>query len=323
MNLPSPVKLSDLKQSYLGGLMSKADFIATACEIHQCLWNYVDYIDSCEVHSIAITATGVTFELGNEHVVLTVPANESRVAPLEVLNFGAYEPVESQVINLLAADASVILDVGANVGYHAIRIALREPSARVYAFEPVPLFNTFLQRNVSLNNAGSRIQCLNYGLSNENGSFDFFIAPKNGTNVSLRNVAERDDAVRIIGLTMKMDDWISNNSVVPDFIKIDVEGAEFLVLQGAVNTIKSFKPKILAELLRKWSIPFGYHPSKVLEFMRSLGYGCWAVSSSRVMPISTITDDTEETNFVFLHYECHRDIIKRLELTDFAGCGKS
>jgi FkbM family methyltransferase len=316
MSHSSFANLSDLRQTFLDGLMSKASFIATACEIHQCLWDYVEYIKACDIHRIAITPSGVEFELGEEHVVLTIPANESRVAPLEVLNFGAYEPVESRVMNLLAASSSVILDVGANIGYHSIRLALRESSATVYAFEPVPLFNRFLQYNVSLNSVGGRVQCLNCGLSNENGSFDFFITPRNGTNVSLKNVAERDDATRIIGLTMKMDDWTSNNSVAPGFIKIDVEGAEFLVLQGASNTIKIHKPKILAELLRKWSAPFGYHPNKVLEFMRTLGYGCWALGSNGVTPIAIINDDTEETNFAFLNYESHGDVIEKLENLD-------
>lgn len=305
--------LSGLKEEYLSGKIAKSTFIANACEIHQSLWDYMDYIQESDIHRIAITARGVEFEVGEEKLKLTVPANEARVAPVEVLNFGSYEPFESRVMDLLAAKSSVVLDVGANIGYHAIRIALRETSAKVYAFEPVPLFNKFLQENVFLNEIGRRVECLNYGLSNKNGAFDFFITPRNGTNGSLRNVAERDDFQRMTVLTMKLDDWVTNNTVAPEFIKIDVEGAELLVLQGAVNTIEEHKPKILTELLRKWSAAFGYHPNEVLEFMHCRGYGCWALGLNGLRFTNDITELTEETSFAFLHYDCHNNTIKELE----------
>ena len=306
-------QLTDLQDAFASGEITKQVFIQQACTLHQNLWHYSSLLKNCDVHQVLISETGVEFLLGDERVSICAPPHEARVAPLETLNFGSYEPVESFAMNILASNASVILDIGANIGYHSVRLAKRESQAQVFAFEPMPCFYEFLQRNIYMNSLGKRVVCHNYGLSSDNGSFDFFISPENGTNASLKNVANRTDAQKVVGLTMKLDDWISNHNIKPDFIKIDVEGAELLVLQGALNCLKSDKPKILAELLRKWSAPFGYHPNQVLQLMSSMGYGCWSLGDKQINPIKNITDDTLETNFVFLHLNDHIDTIKSLE----------
>lgn len=64
----------------------------------------------------------------------------------------------------------------------------------------------------------------------------------------------------------KMDDWNKENNIYPDFIKCDVEGAELLVLKGGEETLKSKKPVIFIELIRKWAQKFNYHPNEVIKF---------------------------------------------------------
>ena len=180
---------SSLQQSYKQGSISKADFIEQALNCHQVLWHYSDYLKSCDIHSIYIDSENVYFVVGPERVKLSFPFGESRVVPLEVLNFKSYEPIESKAMNILADSVTSILDIGANIGYHSIRLALRNPLLKIYSFEPLPIFAQSLHRNIFLNGVGDRVCYFNYGFSNENGCFDFFHAPGNGTNVSLRNVA--------------------------------------------------------------------------------------------------------------------------------------
>ena len=116
-------------------------------------------------------------------------------------------------MNILADSVTSILDIGANIGYHSIRLALRNPLLKIYSFEPLPIFAQSLHRNIFLNGVGDRVCYFNYGFSNENGCFDFFHAPGNGTNVSLRNVASKQDAA--FGLTMTLDDWAHNFFLIP------------------------------------------------------------------------------------------------------------
>lgn len=304
--------LAELQKCYREGTISKAEFISEANLLHQLLWQYLPHLCQSEVTQICLTRDDVQFVMGEDNVRLWAPKAESRVAPLEALNFLAYEPVETRVMDVLAEGASCIVDVGANIGYHALRLAMREPQATVHAFEPLPQTMEYLQRNVALNSLGSRVRTYNHGLSNTNAICDFFIAPDHGVNASLMNVASRDNARRVTCSTLTMDQWASHANAIPDFIKIDVEGAELLVLQGAQDTISKSSPKIFAEMLRKWAAPFGYHPNDVISFMATLGYACWGVGMDGVHQIALVTDQTVETNYVFLHPEHHAVTISRL-----------
>jgi FkbM family methyltransferase len=305
--------LSALQNAHFSGTLSKADFISQAQQLHQGLWSYLPHLVSGDVHEIRITQAGVEFLMNSEGLRLLIPPDEARVAPIEALNFGAYEPYESMVLNELASGAKCILDVGANIGYHALRLARREPHAIVHAFEPLPISLDYLQRNVALNQLGHQVRVYSHGLANESGSFPYYIAPKNGVNASLRNVANRSDARRVTGLALTLDDWAESHKAIPDAIKIDVEGAELLVLHGAQKALAAYRPRIFAELLRKWSAPFGYHPNDVLAFMDRLGYQCWAVGNNRLSLIAEVTDNTVETNYVFLHHEAHKDLIMSMK----------
>lgn len=297
-----------LKDQFQAGMLSKPDFIHKALQIHKTLFEYVGITRNTDVKEIMIAADGVSFVLGEERIRLYCPENEARVAPIEVMNFNHYEPAETLVMDLLAADARTILDVGANIGLYAIRFAKRFAQARVFAFEPMPTTHAFLQRNVAANAVGDRVSCFNFGLSDTSGTVDFFISPAAGTNASLLNVASAQDAQRVVGLTLTMDQWTVNQNVAPDFIKCDVEGAELLVFRGGYATLAQHQPIVFAELLRKWSKPFGYHPNDMLAYFADLGYQCFAVGEAGVRFIDEVTDDTQETNYVFLHRQKHADI---------------
>jgi len=305
--------ISRLKTRFHAGEIGKPDFIREALSLHRALFDYVDIVASTDVNDIRIDADGVSFSIGEDNIRLHCPPDEARVAPLEVMNFDRYEPEETAVMDLLAGDARVILDIGANIGWYTVRFAKRLPAARVHAFEPLPTSYAYLQRNVAANGVGARVSTYNHGLSSSTGVVEFFISPAGGTNASLKNVAGAGDAVPVTCFTMTLDQWATNHRVAPDFIKCDVEGAEFLVFQGGAATLRAHGPVVFTELLRKWSKPFGYQPNDMIRWFAELGYRCWAVGGSGVRPIADVTDETPETNYAFLHGAKHADLIARLE----------
>lgn len=306
--------LIELKNSFKNGALSKPDFIRNALELHSTLFEYVEVTRSTDVKEILIAEDGVSFVLGDERIRLYCPANEARVAPIEVMNFAHYEPEETRVMDILVEHSRNILDIGANIGLYSIRFAKRFPNARVFAFEPMPISHAFLQRNVAANSVGARVTTFNYGLSETGGVVELFISPAAGTNASLKNVAGAQDATSVIGLTLTLDQWVNNQKIVPDFIKCDVEGAELLVFRGGRVTLVKHKPIVFAELLRKWSKPFGYHPNEMITFFAELGYICFAVGHNGVRIITEVTDETPETNYAFLHAERHGETIKRMDV---------
>jgi FkbM family methyltransferase len=293
-----------LKARLQSGVITKPDFIREALALHRALFDYVGVVGSTDVNDIRITRDGVLFSIGADGVLLYCPPGEARVAPLEVLNFGRYEPQETAVMDYLSANSQTVLDVGANIGWYTARFAKRLPNARIHAFEPLPTSFAYLQRNVAVNAVGDRVSTYNYGLSSSAGLVEFFISPTSGTNASLKNVAGAGDARPVVCVTMTLDEWAATHEVAPDFIKCDVEGAEFLVFQGGAGVLRAHRPIVFAELLRKWSKPFGYHPNDMIRWFAELGYACWAVGAG-VRPIAEVTDETVETNYAFLHRTAH------------------
>ena len=306
-------KSQSLNFNYRAGKLTKADFINQALEIHRTLFDYIGIVRTTDVNKIEIDQDTVSFLVGSKNIKIFSPPEESRVAPIEIMNFGSYEPEETRVMDLLTNNSRVILDVGANIGWFSIRFAKENPLVKVHAFEPMPTSFSFLQRNIAANDLGLQVVSYNYGLSDNNGSFDFFIAPTSGTNASLLNVAGAENAQKVIGLTMTLDQWCSNQNINPDFIKCDVEGAELLVFRGGRETLLKNHPIVFTELLRKWSKPFGYHPNDVISFFDNLGYISFAVGVDGVRKISDINDDTLETNYAFVHADHHKELVKKLE----------
>jgi FkbM family methyltransferase len=313
------MKFENLKKGFRAGEITKPDFIARALEQHRLLFDYVAVTRTTEVREIRIGPQGVSFQLGDEGIWLLAPPEEARVAPIEAMNFDRYEPQETLVMDLLASRASQILDVGANIGWYAVRFARRMPGAQVHAFEPIPSTYGYLQHNVKANAVGDQVRTYNCGLSEKSGTVEFFISPTSGTNASLLNVAGADDARGVTGSITTLDEWASLHGVAPEFIKCDVEGAELLVFRGGRNTLERHRPAVFAELLRKWSKPFGYHPNDVLAFFAEMGYLCFAVGAQGVRRASTVTEETVETNFAFVHPAAHAESLAALQASESAS----
>lgn len=302
--------LRELAEAYAQGRLAKADYIRAAHRRHQQLFEYVDRLAAADVRYIHITADGVRFRLGDAE--MWCPPGEARVAPIEALNFGGYEPAETHLLDTLAARATHVLDIGANIGVHTLRLALRFPALRLYAFEPIPTSFDYLQRNIALNAVGERVRTFHCALADRNGATSLYLAPGNGTNASLRNVAAAADAVKVPGLTLKLDDWCRSYGVVPDLIKCDVEGGELAVFTGARDTLARARPMVVSELLRKWSRPFGYHPNDLLDLFAGLGYHCFAIGEAGIRPITRVDQDTPETNYAWVHPERHPEAMQAL-----------
>ena len=100
---------------------------------------------------------------------------------------------------------------------------------------------------------------------------------------------------------MKLDSFANLNKYQVDIMKIDVEGFEMSVIEGAANVINTFRPTIVIELLRKWMKPFGYSPQDVLQFLIGLGYVCFEIGDKNLRRIKVIDESTAGNNFIFVH----------------------
>jgi FkbM family methyltransferase len=170
------------------------------------------------------------------------------------------EPETFKFIMKQIKNCKVFVDVGANIGGYAIRAA---KYCKVYAIEPLPRNYKILKINEKLNNA--KVNSFNIAAGNKNGKVKLYYTQGNYGTSSIKQ--EQNYFVEV---EMKPLDEIINEESI-DLIKIDVEGAEDLVLEGARNCLRRTKMVIIEK--NKESFPNaykilkeeGFRPKEILD----------------------------------------------------------
>jgi len=131
------------------------------------------------------------------------------------------------------------LDVGANVGAYSILLGQWVgPSGKVFAFEPAPEPFDGLVRHVALNGLAHTVEAIQMAVGGEDGTAALLVAGTGGESRLVSGTSESDaDATIDVPLTT-IDAFCAERGLSPDFIKVDVEGFELSVLQGARETIR-------------------------------------------------------------------------------------
>lgn len=213
-----------------------------------------------------------------------------------------YELAEREMLISLAKPGDILFDVGAYVGWYSIAFARQVPSSRVYAFEPIPSLWRELDRNTR---PFPNINISSIGLSYRSDITDFYISEREPGTASMSPLEEDrfGPNEKILCIVDTIDALCETLFPPPNLIKIDVEGAELLVLRGAAHTIATHHPIIQCEMLRKWSKRFNYHPNDIIDFLSPFGYQCHSLRDGQLQPFQRMTSDTIERNFFFLPKE--------------------
>jgi FkbM family methyltransferase len=153
----------------------------------------------------------------------------------------AYKENETSVISANTGD--YVIDAGGCWGDTALYFADKVgPTGKVFSFEFIPdnmkLFNT----NINFNpKHKERIQLIQNPVSNTSDQKMYYKDDGPASRIELLPFAEQTGTTT----TLSIDDFVSRNNIQKiDFIKMDIEGAEPIALQGAIETIKKFKPKL-------------------------------------------------------------------------------
>jgi len=164
-------------------------------------------------------------------------------ASIAVRKHIVFEPDVTKLFKRLLRKGSNVVDVGANVGWYTMLSARK--AAHVWAFEPEPLNFHLLEKSKS-KNGFTNVTLYPYCVSDKNGDAELSISDsKNRTTHSIvRDVGH--EKVRVKSVTL---DSMFPESVL-DILKIDAEGAEPLIIQGAQKMIEEGR---IANILMEWN----------------------------------------------------------------------
>jgi FkbM family methyltransferase len=200
------------------------------------------------------------------------------LVPLTILRTKEWQPEVWNSVAPVLSDGSVFFDVGAHIGYFSMKAAAQVgKTGRVVSFEPNPEIVQLLRDNVAANHFQNvivePIACterdqmltlyaapmINTGassLAKQNAEISAEQAPR-AYSVRGRPI---DDVIRELGLTRV------------DAIKIDVEGAEVIVLRGALNTLQRFHPKLAVEVVPRQLASFQATADDLRALLQNAGY---------------------------------------------------
>lgn len=181
-----------------------------------------------------------------------------------------YDQLTQQVIKKVCKEATNCIDVGCHKGEILDLMIEAAPKGKHFGFEPIPELYSNLKTKYK--NTGCTISKI--ALSNKSGmtSFNYVLTNPSYSGIKKRNydrVNEKDTKIDV--QTEKLD-VVVGDSYNTGLIKIDVEGAEMLVLEGAVKTIARCKPFIIFEFGLGASDVYGTEPKELFEFFSKLNY---------------------------------------------------
>ena len=195
-----------------------------------------------------------------------------------IIASGKWEQESWQALEQHLPAGGTFIDVGADIGWYSLKAAKAVgPRGHVIAVEPNPETLPKLRENIRASGAGSVIIVAPVASSDSDATLTLYAAPRENTGMSSLSLA---NASRLGGIdgsyqvrARRLDDIAREAGVTRvDALKIDVEGAEFLVLKGAVEILDHYRPVIIVELSDDGLKPMGSSVAEVMAFMHAHRY---------------------------------------------------
>lgn len=189
-----------------------------------------------------MSAPDLTKPVRFREVSLYVDPSDKTCVPSIVA--GYFEERELDLFEAMVGEAKVFFDVGANIGLYSVIGCAKSDQLVAYAFEPVLENQRLLERNVAAHGLDGRIFLQPVAVSDKQGKANVHMY-QSGTH-SLEFHADRP--TREVE-TVTLDGFAEQLGRGPDILKIDVEGHERAVLEGAWSMLTEYKPTLFIEFI--------------------------------------------------------------------------
>ncbi len=225
---------------------------------------------------------------------LTIDLHLNEHMQSQIFWYGYYSRDIILALDKILSSGMVVIDIGANIGEITLCAAKRVGiDGRVYSFEPMPKLYESLRKNIT-SNRFFQVNPIRMGVADKDGVMSIYCADSNfsdgtiheglGTLYPMNNRNTPAGKIQVITLDKFFEEAPVDRL---DFIKIDVEGAEFDVLKGAEKTITQYKPRLIIEIQQETAGASGSRPEEMLDYLKQLGYEPYTIGrKARLIPLS-------------------------------------
>jgi FkbM family methyltransferase len=203
-----------------------------------------------------------------------VNTQDKAIVP-NLLKDGLWEEYETELVHKLIKPGDIVVDIGANIGYYTLIAAkLTKDNGKVYSFEPEPNNFQLLSKNIAVNGY-KNCTPIQKALSDKAGRIKLFLNITNlGAHSFINDEKKNRSGGEVDVQTITLDDYFENEvkSNKIDFIKMDAEGAEGLVISGAKRLLAENDVKILMEFWPNGLRKLGTDPLRMLRELEGFGF---------------------------------------------------
>ncbi len=206
----------------------------------------------------------------------------------------------------LAKHHKVIFDIGANVGYTALLAMIQDPDRQYVLVDPNPLALQKAQGNLLNNNLGFKALYYSAFVSDKSNEVVKFYTLGSGAAGSMHS-SHAESAASVNSFknvsTVTLDYLYSYYDVVPDLIKIDVEGAETLVMEGAKRLAKETKCTFFIEMHNVKDLSMQKATEVMIAWSKKMGYKVWYLKNGEELISGEIVKNRGKCHLLLLPSE--------------------
>jgi FkbM family methyltransferase len=214
-----------------------------------------------------------------------------------------YEP-ELSYLKMILSPGNTFIDVGANIGIYTLAASkIVGATGRVLAFEPSAQSSPLLAKNIALNGL-TNVHTFPVALAQRNGRAWLHRGPNPTLNSFGKDPSWKEDGEEVVTETL---DQVLRKAHIDrvDLIKMDVQGAEELVLRGARNTVTSAHPVVIFEVWPEGAVLLGLSPYGPWELLESIGYQFFAAGRGGIL--SSVKSPPAMGNIVAIYREMRKE----------------
>jgi FkbM family methyltransferase len=194
--------------------------------------------------------------------------------------FRVYEPAVTRLLVKLARGCRCFADIGANLGYFTTVAFAANKNASLFAFEMDETLSQIIKRNLELNGCKTA-SVVSAAIGDVDGREVAYTPHPFSFIAEATGIRLEPFEIKLMAKTISLDTYFSDRPILPDLIKMDVDGAEMLALRGMGRLLAQPDLQMLLEIHSHHLPNFGTNADAVLKLVRDLGFKTYRLVNFR------------------------------------------